>query len=142
MIQITNTIILDENEIQLTFIHAAGPGGQNVNKTSTAVQLFFDVVHSPHLPEDVRQRLLRLAGNRLTQEGVLVIEANQFRTQHQNRQDALDRLADLIRQAAVKPKRRIKTRVPAEQKKRRLASKQRRSEIKRLRTRVSRDHDD
>ena len=142
MIQITDNIALEDNEIQLSFVRATGPGGQKVNKTSSAVQLFLDVAQSPSLPEDVRRRLMHLAGNRLTQDGVLVIEANQYRTQHQNRQDALQRLVQLIRQAAAKPKRRVKTGVPAQQKKRRLASKRRRSEIKRLRGRVSRGPDD
>lgn len=133
MIQIDAEIALDESELQFDFTHASGPGGQNVNKATTAVQLRFDVLRSPSLPEDVRQRLAKLAGKRLTRDGVLVIDARQFRTQERNRQDALDRLADLIRRAATKPKRRRKTKPPAESRRRRLEAKRRRSEIKRLR---------
>jgi ribosome-associated protein len=133
MIPITNTLAIDENEIQEEFIRASGPGGQNVNKVATAVQLRFDVAHSPSLPEEVRQRLIRLAGKRLTAEGMLVIEARRFRTQEQNRQDALDRLVALIRRAAEKPKPRRPTRPTAASRQHRLAGKRRRSETKRLR---------
>src|SRR5512135_1592452 len=99
MIEVTSTIHIDENELHFDFVRSSGPGGQNVNKVSTAVQLRFDAAHSPSLQEEVRQRLMRLAGNRLTSEGVLVIEAHRFRTQEQNRQDAVQRLTLLIRQA-------------------------------------------
>jgi ribosome-associated protein len=132
MIEITGEITLDEKEIQVDFTRASGPGGQNVNKVSTAVQLRFNI-NSPSLPEDVRQRLVKLAGTRLTQDGDLLIEASRYRTQEQNRRDAVDRLVELIRQAAEKPKKRHKTRPSAAAKHRRLATKRIRSEVKRSR---------
>jgi ribosome-associated protein len=104
MIRVTGTITIDEEEIHQQFIRASGPGGQNVNKVATAVQLRFDVAHSPSLPEDVRERLTRLAGKRLTKEGYLIIDARRFRTQEQNRQDSVARLVALIRQAAQRGK--------------------------------------
>ena len=104
MISITDTIVLDDSELRFSFVRASGPGGQNVNKVATAVQLHFDAARSPSLPGDVRRRLLRLAGRRLTVEGQIVIDARRYRSQEQNRQDALARLATLIRQAAVAPK--------------------------------------
>src|SRR3954469_6320644 len=110
MIRITDQIAIDEREIEESFIRSSGPGGQNVNKLATAVQLRFDVRGSPSLPSDVRTRLERLAGRRLTGEGVLVITAQRHRTQERNRQDALDRLIELIRTAAVAPKPRRPTR--------------------------------
>src|SRR5579864_9803533 len=103
MIPVTGHISIDEREIEESFVRSSGPGGQNVNKLSTAVQLRFDVRHSPSLPNDVRARLERLAGSRLTRDGVLVIIAQSHRTQGRNRQDALDRLLELIRRAAVAP---------------------------------------
>lgn len=133
MIQVTDTIAIREEEIQEDFIRASGPGGQNVNKVATAVQLRFDVLHSPSLPEDVRERLLRLAGKRMTREGVLLIEARRFRTQEQNRRDALERLIAWVRTAAEKPKPRRKTRPTAASRERRLQEKRRRGEIKRIR---------
>jgi ribosome-associated protein len=133
MIRITGSIAVDESEIAESFVRSAGPGGQNVNKLATAVQLRFDVRRSPSLPPDVKARLERLAGRRLTTEGVLVITAQRHRTQERNREDARDRLIDLIRRAAVPPVPRRPTRPTAASRKRRLESKQRRSKIKRLR---------
>lgn len=141
MIWITDQLSLGESEIQYEFVRAAGPGGQNVNKVATAVQLRFDVAHSPSLPEEVRQRLTRLAGKRLTAEGVLIIEARRFRTQEQNRQDALDRLTGLIRRAAEPPKPRRQTRPTAASQQRRLAGKRRRSEVKHTRRSTPADED-
>jgi ribosome-associated protein len=139
MIHITRNIALDESEIRIEFTRASGPGGQKVNKVATAARLRFDVRHSPSLPDDVRQRLLLLAGQRVTADGVLVIEARRFRTQERNRQDALDRLVALIRQAAAKPKRRRKTKPTLASRQRRLENKRRRSQIKRLRRPTSHD---
>ena len=141
VIQVTPSIALDEGEIEFEFVRAAGPGGQNVNKVSTAVQLRFDVARSPSLPADVRQRLSEIAGRRLNKDGVLVIEARRFRTQERNRRDALERLVALIRRAAERPKKRRPTRPTAAARRRRLAAKRRRSEIKRLRRRVGPDHE-
>ena len=131
MIHITPTIAIDESEIRQRFVRASGPGGQNVNKVATAVQLRFDAGNSPSLPDDVRERLIRLAGRRITAEGVLIIDARQFRTQERNRQDAIDRLVELIRKAAEKPKSRRKTGLTPGSKKRRLETKRHRGEIKR-----------
>ncbi|MCG2766854.1 MAG: aminoacyl-tRNA hydrolase [Anaerolineae bacterium] len=133
MIRITDTIAIEESELQEEFVRASGPGGQNVNKVATAVQLRFDVTNSPSLPEDVRCRLIRLAGSRLTEEGVLIINARRFRSQDRNRQDAIERLVELIQRAAEKPKVRRATRPSRASKARRLESKRRRSEAKRLR---------
>ena len=133
MIQITRTIAIDESEIQQKFIRSPGPGGQNVNKVATAVQLRFDAVNSPSLPGDVRKRLIHLAGKRITEEGVLIIEASRFRTQERNRQDAIDRLAELIRKAAEKPKPRRKTKPTFASKSRRLETKHRKGKTKRMR---------
>lgn len=133
MIRITNAIAIDERELEERFIRASGPGGQNVNKLASAVQLRFDVRRSPNLPGDVRARLERLAGKRLTREGVLVISAQRHRTQERNRQDALDRLIELIRRAAVAPIPRRATRPTLGSRERRLQSKKRHSSIKGLR---------
>jgi ribosome-associated protein len=132
MIRVTDTIAIDEREIEESFIRASGPGGQNVNKLATAVQLRFDVARSA-LPPEVRARLVRLAGRRLTGEGVLVITAQRHRTQARNRDDARDRLVDLIRRAAVAPTPRRPTRPPASVRRKRLDSKKRRAGLKRLR---------
>jgi len=134
MIRVNAEIELDEREIQEDFVRASGPGGQNVNKVSTAVQLRFDVARSPSLPDPVRARLVTLAGRRLTQDGVLIIEAERFRSQRRNRDDALERLIELIREACEVDKPRRPTRPTLASKKRRLDSKQRRGETKKLRT--------
>src|SRR3569623_2121489 len=133
MIRVTAQIELDEREIQEDFVRASGPGGQNVNKVSTAVQLRFDVAHSPSLPEPVRVRLMALAGRRLTQEGILILEAERYRSQRRNRDDALERLFVLIREACEVETPRRPTRPTLASIKRRLGSKQRRGETKKLR---------
>jgi ribosome-associated protein len=133
MIVVSPSIALDEREIEERFVRASGPGGQNVNKLATAVQLRFDVERSPALPEGVRARLKTLAGRRLTQDGVLVITAQRHRTQERNRQDALDRLLDLIRRSATPPRPRRPTRPTLASKRRRLDAKSRRAGIKSLR---------
>jgi len=130
MIQITDTIAIDEREIEESFIRSSGPGGQNVNKLSTAVQLRFDARRSPSLPNDVSIRVQRLAGSRLTKDGVVVITAQRHRTQERNRDDALARLIALIREAAVPPKARRPTRPTAASRAKRLQGKKRRSTIK------------
>jgi ribosome-associated protein len=130
MIQVAPGIAIDESELTESFVRSSGPGGQNVNKLSSAVQLRFDAAHSPHLPADVRARLNRLAGRRMTREGVLVIIAQRFRTQERNRQDALERLLELLRAASIAPIRRRPTRPTLASGERRLAAKQRRARIK------------
>jgi len=135
MIRITPSISIGEDEVEEQFIRASGPGGQNVNKLASAVQLRFDVRRSPRLPEEVRARLERLAGRRLTREGVLVINAQRHRTQERNRADARERLVDLIRRAAVAPAPRRPTKPTAGARERRLQSKKHRATIKGLRQR-------
>jgi ribosome-associated protein len=133
MIRITDRISIDEQELEERFVRASGPGGQNVNKLSTAVQLRFDARRSPSLPDDMRARLERLAGKRLTRGGVIVIIAQRHRTQERNRQDALDRLIELLRAAAVRPVPRRPTRPTKGSRERRLETKKRRTSIKGLR---------
>ena len=136
MIRITQAIEIDPAEIREKFIRASGPGGQNVNKVATAVQLRFNVKNSPSLPEDVRLRLLRLGGKRITTRGILIIDARRYRTRQRNRQDALDRLTNLIRRAASKPKPRRKTKPTLASKERRLDTKKRRGRLKSMRSLV------
>jgi ribosome-associated protein len=138
VLKITDSIAIDDSELEESFVRASGPGGQNVNKVSSAVQLRFDARRSPSLPNDVAIRLMRLAGSRLTKEGVIVIVAQTHRDQSRNREEARERLADLIRQAVVKPTPRRKTKVPKAAKRQRVDEKKRRGSIKSLR-RVSFD---
>jgi len=141
MIQVTRTISIEENEVSEEFIQASGPGGQNVNKVATAVQLRFDVANSPSLPYEVRERLLSLARRQVTKEGVLIINARRFRTQGANRQDAMERLVELIRKAAQKPQIRRKTKPTRTSKMRRLEAKHRHAKTKRLRSIVPEGYD-
>ena len=138
-IPVTDTIAIDEDELSESFVLASGPGGQNVNKVSTAVQLRFDVARSPSLSADVRVRIAVIAGQRLTKDGVLIVIARSHRSQERNRSDARARLIDLIRRAATPPKPRHKTKPPRASKERRLDSKMRRSRLKRARSGVSDD---
>jgi len=132
MIEITPSLQIDERELQIDFIRASGPGGQNVNKVATAVQLRFDLQASS-LPEEAKARLRHLAGKRMTGEGVLLIEAKRFRTQEQNREDAIQRFVELVRKSLVEPKQRKKTKPSATSKEERLKEKKRRGDIKKLR---------
>lgn len=134
MIPVTPRIHLDDDEIGETFVRASGPGGQNVNKVSTAVELRFDAAGSPNLPEGVKLRLRGLAGRRMTQDGIIIIDAQRFRTRERNRADALERLVELIRAAAVVPKVRRPTRPTLGSKERRLVGKEKRGRVKALRT--------
>lgn len=133
MIEITPSTHIDESELRYDFIRASGPGGQNVNKVASAVQLRFDARNSPSLPQEVKERLLRLAGSRATEDGVLIIEARRFRTQEHNRLDAAQRLVSLIQKALEKPKKRKATRPSVTAKAARVGDKKKRGQIKRLR---------
>ena len=136
MIHITDNISLHESELQLEFMRASGPGGQNVNKVSSAVQLRFDAASSPALSDAIRTRLKQISGHRMTDDGILIIKAQRHRTQDRNREDAIKRLVALIRKAAQIPKKRRRTKPSAAARQKRLAAKRRRSEIKRHRRSV------
>jgi len=135
MHRVTNTITIDDSELEESFVRASGPGGQNVNKVSSAVQLRFDARRSRALPNDVAIRLMKLAGSKLTKDGVIVIVAQEHRDQSRNRAEARDRLFEMIREAAVKPTVRRATKVPKSAKRERLDEKKRRSSIKSMRQR-------
>lgn len=137
MLQITETIQLDESEIHFKFIRSPGPGGQHVNKAATAVQLRFDVVHSASLPDSVRRRLITLARNRINAQGILVISASRFRSQDLNRKDALERLTDLVARSTLEIKPRRKTKPTGASVKKRVEAKQKRSKLKRTRQTVT-----
>lgn len=142
MLQISDTIVLDDNDIQLEFIRASGPGGQNVNKVSSAVQLRFNVAGCAALNDAIRERLKKIAGRRMTAEGILIVKAQRHRSQEQNRQDAIDRLKAMIRKAIEVPKVRRPTKPSKASKQRRLATKRRRGELKRQRRMVQQTGDE
>ena len=133
MIRITNAVAIHEDELQFSFVRSSGPGGQNVNKVATAAQLRFSAAKCQALSDDVRERLARVAGTRMTDDGVVIIKAQRHRTQEQNREDAVERLVELLRKACEKPKRRIKTKPTRASRRRRLEDMRRRSRTKRLR---------
>jgi ribosome-associated protein len=139
MLHVTDTIAIDDSELEERFVRASGPGGQNVNKVASAVELRFDTSRSAALDDEVRERLKRIAGSRMTAEGVILIDARRFRTQAKNREDARERLAALIRSALVRPKRRRKTRPTTASRERRIESKRRRAQTKRGRGRLAGD---
>jgi ribosome-associated protein len=133
MIVLTDKISLCDNEISFDFVHSSGPGGQHVNKVATAVKLYFDAANSSSLPDDVKRRLIRIAGRRITKEGILIIDARQHRTQYQNRLDAMERLSALVRKAEKEPKKRTKTNPTRQSQERRLKDKVLRGKIKKIR---------
>lgn len=133
MIKINNNLFIEESELTFSYIRSSGPGGQNVNKVATAVQLRFDVLHSPSLRDDVKSRLIRLAGKRMTLDGVLLIEAKRYRTQENNKEDAIERLTSLIQKAGIKPKKRIHTLPNRSSREKRLKEKKKKGEIKKYR---------
>ena len=139
MLHITDSIAIDESELEEHFVRSSGPGGQNVNKVASAVELRFDASKSTVLDSEVRERLKRIAGSRMTADGVILIDARRFRTQAKNREDARERLAELIRSALARPKRRRKTRPSTASRERRIETKRRRSETKRGRGRLMGD---
>ena len=141
MLHITPTLFIPDDELTCTFVRASGPGGQNVNKVASAVQLRFDVRNSSYLAEEVKARLIKLAGNKMTHDGVLVIEAKRYRAQEQNRSDAEQRLTALIQKVLVRPKKRQPTRPTIASQKRRVDSKKRRGAVKRIRQ-LKKEHED
>ena len=136
MLKINSTLFVNENEIIFNFIRSSGPGGQNVNKNSTAVQLRFDILNSSSLPVEVKNKLIKISGTKVSNKGVLIISANRYRTQHKNRSDSINRLIDLLKKASRKPKLRKKTKPPTSLNEERLKTKHKRSKLKKLRRTV------